>query len=172
MGITIDAEVVEEDIVDLDTSTLTSPNVAQQMVFTDSADDWSVGDVMTDDTDSTIEGTIIAVSGSNPTITVQYYVTGTGGNFSGSSGTLTNDNSGTPGTATAVAPTDVTGDIRLPILKTYASIRTVNIALQSVGAGYSWELIDKDVDIGPRIRIYDETDTLTDATIDATIRGV
>jgi hypothetical protein len=36
-----------------------------------------------------------------------------------------------------------TGDIRLPITKTYTTIKSVHVALQNVGAGWSWELIDK-----------------------------
>ena len=65
-----------------------------------------------------------------------------------------------------------TGDIRLPITKTYGLIRKVDVALQNVGAGWSWEVIDKDTSTGPRIKIYNASNTLADATIDATIRGV
>lgn len=64
------------------------------------------------------------------------------------------------------------GDIRLPITKEYGAIRKVDIALQNVGPGWSWEVIDKDNTVGPRIRIYNGSDTLADAVIDATIRGV
>ncbi len=64
------------------------------------------------------------------------------------------------------------GNIRLPIIKTYASIRTVQVALQSVGSGWSWELIDKDTTNGPEIKIYNSDGALADATIDAMIRGV
>ncbi|MGE0289694.1 MAG: phage tail protein [Bradyrhizobium sp.] len=65
-----------------------------------------------------------------------------------------------------------TGDIRLPITKTYGLIRKVDIALQNVGPGWSWEVIDKDTEDGPRIKIYNASNTLADATIDATVRGV
>ena len=64
------------------------------------------------------------------------------------------------------------GDIRLPITKTYSVISGVSITLQSVGPGYSWELIDKNVTLGPRVKIYDETDTLKDVTIDGFVRGL
>lgn len=63
------------------------------------------------------------------------------------------------------------GDIRLPIIKDYSLISQVNITLQNVGAGWTWEVVDKDVAIGPRIKIYNASNALADATIDAFIRG-
>lgn len=64
------------------------------------------------------------------------------------------------------------GDIRLPRTKTYATIRRVQVALQSVGAGWTWVLIDKDTVVGPRIKIYNAAGALADATIDASIGGL
>lgn len=64
------------------------------------------------------------------------------------------------------------GDIRLPILKNYVVIKTVGITLQSVGAGWTWVLIDKDTAVGPRIKIYNASGTLADAVIDAEIKGL
>jgi hypothetical protein len=64
------------------------------------------------------------------------------------------------------------GDIRLPKTKAYGVITGVNVTLQNVGAGWSWELIDKDITVGPRIKIYNASNALADATIDATIRGL
>jgi len=64
------------------------------------------------------------------------------------------------------------GDLRLPITKAYNIITTVQIALQNVGAGWSWVLIDKNATTGPRIKIYNGSDTLADATIDAVIKGI
>ena len=64
------------------------------------------------------------------------------------------------------------GDIRLPITKTYQIIKSVGLALQNVGAGWSWELIDKDTAVGPRIKIYNASDVLADATIDAYVKGL
>ena len=64
------------------------------------------------------------------------------------------------------------GDIRLPKTKTYSVINAVNVVLQNVGAGWSWELIDKDTVTGPRIKIYNASNVLADATIDATIKGL
>lgn len=64
------------------------------------------------------------------------------------------------------------GDIRLPIKKSYAVIRKVQVTLQSVGAGWTWVLIDKDITVGPRIKIYNAAGALADATIDANIGGL
>lgn len=64
------------------------------------------------------------------------------------------------------------GDIRLPITKSFGTIRRVDVSLQNVGAGYSWVLIDKDNTVGPRIKIYNASNVLADAVIDATVRGV
>jgi hypothetical protein len=65
-----------------------------------------------------------------------------------------------------------TGNVRLPITKAFSSIRTVFVTLQSVGAGWSWELIDKNTSVGPQIKIYNASNVLADATIDALIRGL
>lgn len=82
----------------------------RQMVFTDSAGNWAVGDRIQDDSDDTIRGVITQVSGTNPTITVQYYLIGDPLNdFTGATGTLSNLDD--TGTATAVAPTDVNGAV-------------------------------------------------------------
>ena len=64
------------------------------------------------------------------------------------------------------------GDVRLPIVKAYSAIKNVNISLQSVGAGWTWELMDKDTTIGPRVRIYNQSNALADAIIDAHVIGV
>jgi hypothetical protein len=63
------------------------------------------------------------------------------------------------------------GDIRLPIANTYTQITQIQVTLQNVGAGYSWVLIDKDITVGPRIKIYNASNALADATIDALIKG-
>jgi hypothetical protein len=64
------------------------------------------------------------------------------------------------------------GDIRLPIASNFSVIRKVNLTLQNVGGGWSWELIDKDVNVGPRVKIYNASSVLSDATIDAEIQGL
>jgi hypothetical protein len=82
----------------------------RQMVFADSAGNWAVGDRIEDDTDTTIRGVITQVTGTNPTITVQYYLIGDPLNdFTGATGTLSNLDD--TGTATAVAPTSVNGGV-------------------------------------------------------------
>ncbi len=63
------------------------------------------------------------------------------------------------------------GDIRLPKAKPYSLITQVQVSLQNVGAGWSWELIDKSTTTGPRIKIYNASNALADASIDAFIRG-
>lgn len=64
------------------------------------------------------------------------------------------------------------GDVRVPITKLYSSIKKVDITLQSVGAGWSTELIDKDKTVGPRIKIYNASNALADAVFDATVTGL
>lgn len=64
------------------------------------------------------------------------------------------------------------GDVRVPIIEEFSALKKVDITLQSVGAGWSWELIDKDFSVGPRIKIYNASDTLADAVFDATVIGV
>jgi len=63
------------------------------------------------------------------------------------------------------------GDIRLPILKTYTTIKNVGIALQNVGSGWSWEIIDKNVSPGPRVVIWNGA-VKADAVIDAKVEGI
>lgn len=64
------------------------------------------------------------------------------------------------------------GDIRLPSQITWAHVSRVSVALQNVGAGWTWTLIDKDGTQGPRIRIYNGSGALADALIDWTIEGI
>lgn len=64
------------------------------------------------------------------------------------------------------------GDVRMPIVKVYSSIKKVDVMLQSVGAGWSVELLDKDVTVGPHIKIYNSSNALADAVFDATVTGI
>jgi hypothetical protein len=64
-----------------------------------------------------------------------------------------------------------TGDIRLPLTKPYTRISQIQVSLQNVGAGWSWEIIDKTFAVGPRIKIYNASNVLADAMIDAYVRG-
>lgn len=65
-----------------------------------------------------------------------------------------------------------TGDVRIPLTATFAAIRKVDVTLQNVGPGWSWELIDKDTAVGPRLKIYNASNAAADATIDVTVRGL
>lgn len=64
------------------------------------------------------------------------------------------------------------GDIRLPKTKSYSSIVLVNIALQSVGPGWDWVLIDRDTAVGPRVQFYNGAGVLADPLFDFYIKGV
>jgi hypothetical protein len=63
-----------------------------------------------------------------------------------------------------------TGVVRLNATG-FTVVTAVLVSFQNVGAGYTWELIDKTITYGPRIKIYDSTGALADATIDAILRG-
>jgi len=64
-----------------------------------------------------------------------------------------------------------TGNRTIVPAKTYSLITSVGIAIQNVGAGYSWEVISK-APSAIVIKVYDGSDILADATIDITIRGI
>ncbi len=64
------------------------------------------------------------------------------------------------------------GDVRLPTQKVWAHISRVTVTLQSVGPGWSWELLDKNGTNGPHIKIYNASNVLADALIDWTIEGI
>lgn len=63
-----------------------------------------------------------------------------------------------------------TGDVRLPLSRSFSVLIAISVTLQNVGSGWSWELIDKDTTTGPRIKIYNGS-TPADCTIDAIIIG-
>ncbi len=63
------------------------------------------------------------------------------------------------------------GDIRIPFGSAFLTITQVQVTLQNVGAGWSVEVIDKNSAIGPRIKIYNASNTLADASIDCYLRG-
>lgn len=65
------------------------------------------------------------------------------------------------------------GDVYLPVPPgLFRLIRGLNLGFNGVGAGYSWERIELDPTVGPRVRIYNAQDLPSHAVIDASIRGV
>ena len=65
----------------------------------------------------------------------------------------------------------VVGDVRIPIVNSFAVITSVKVALQNVGSGHTWELIDKDTAVGPRIKVYNGA-SLADVVIDCEVTGI
>lgn len=64
------------------------------------------------------------------------------------------------------------GGTRLPITKTYRTIKAVNLTLQADGgSARSVEVIDKNATLGPTCRGFDSTHTGTAATVDAIVQG-
>lgn len=63
------------------------------------------------------------------------------------------------------------GDFRLPLTKQYSLITSVQVALQTVGSGYTWELMDRNASLGPRIRIWNGANP-ADCVIDAVVIGI
>lgn len=63
------------------------------------------------------------------------------------------------------------GDIRIPFGSAFTVITQAQISLQNVGAGWTHEIVDKDVAVGPRIKIYNASGVLADAVIDCYLRG-
>lgn len=65
------------------------------------------------------------------------------------------------------------GDVRVPVSPgAFAVIRTVALSFNGMGAGWTWELVDRDVSPGPRVRLFNPSGQAADATIDAVVRGL
>ncbi|MFN0133437.1 MAG: host specificity factor TipJ family phage tail protein [Phycisphaerales bacterium] len=65
------------------------------------------------------------------------------------------------------------GDVALPIpIATFAAVRNVALSFNGMGAGWTWELVNRNVSPGPRVRLYNPAGVLADATIDAIVRGI
>ncbi|MBL3601307.1 MAG: hypothetical protein JMN25_15820 [gamma proteobacterium endosymbiont of Lamellibrachia anaximandri] len=58
----------------------------------------------------------------------------------------------------------------VPIAKSYAAITSVRLALQSVGPGWTWEILNKNA-TGPTIRIYNNG-VAADALVDVEVTGI
>lgn len=92
----------------------------RQMVLTTASGDFTVGEIIEDDTDSTIQGVVTSNTGTAPNITLQYYLIGDPQNdFTGATGGFTGAESSA--TATAVAPTNVNGATYTDITITHAN---------------------------------------------------
>jgi len=65
------------------------------------------------------------------------------------------------------------GDIRLPIpVGLYTQVRRISLSFNGSGVGRSFEVIDKDAALGPRVKLYDTNGVLADGVIDVVIRGL
>lgn len=92
----------------------------EMIITTGATAEPTVGEIIEDDTDSTIQGVITSVTGTNPNVTLQYYLIGDPLNdFTGATGSLTGQTSGF--TAAAVAPSDVNGAVANGITITHAN---------------------------------------------------
>ncbi len=59
----------------------------------------------------------------------------------------------------------------VPTTVEFTHIYQIQLALQSVGPGWTWEVIDKDAS-APKIKIYNAAKQPTDAVVDVLVRGV
>lgn len=65
------------------------------------------------------------------------------------------------------------GDFALPVSHgVFAKIKNVSLTFNGLGAGWTWELVNKAARPGPRVRIYNPAGQLADAVIDASVRGL
>lgn len=64
------------------------------------------------------------------------------------------------------------GDFRAPITEgLFAVVRSVNLSFNGTGQGWTWEIVDKSILPGPRIRIYNAAGQPADAKVDIIVRG-
>lgn len=62
---------------------------------------------------------------------------------------------------------------RVPLVKTYRSIKVVNITLQDDGGTAAYvKRLDKDPVLGPLLKAFDSSDVATTASVDVTIQGI
>lgn len=74
-------------------------------------------------------------------------------------------------TLPAIDAVPIAGRRRLPVSGQITQVLTVSVTLQNMGAGATWELIDKDSTVGPGIAIWTAA-TPSDGTIDYLVRGL
>lgn len=77
-------------------------------------------------------------------------------------------------TADLVAPWRIgVGDVRLPVPPgRFSRIRSVSLSFNGMGGGWSWELVDRNTQHGPRVRLFNAQGEPADAVLDAVIRGL
>ncbi len=63
------------------------------------------------------------------------------------------------------------GTFNVPLTKSFTLITMVNVTLQSVGGGWSFEITNRQVS-GPTVKIYNASNVLADATVDVEVIGV
>lgn len=108
----------------------------RQMVLTTASADFTVGEIIQDDSDATIQGIVTSNSGTAPNITLQYYLIGDPLNdFTGATGGFTGQTSSSTGTA--VAPTDVNAATYTDINITHGSNETFDIDEDGTTENYS-----------------------------------
>lgn len=65
------------------------------------------------------------------------------------------------------------GDVRIPVAAgAFRLIRTVALSFNNLGPGWSWQLLDKDATLGPRVKIYNADHQPAHALVDAVVRGL
>lgn len=109
----------------------------RQMVTTTAASGpFVVGEIIEDDSDATIQGVVTSVSGTNPNVTLQYYLIGDPLNdFTGATGGFTGQTSS--GTATAVAPSNVNAATYTDVTITHGSDETFDVNQDDTTENYS-----------------------------------
>ena len=65
----------------------------------------------------------------------------------------------------------VVGDRRIQLTKNFSLITNVGITLQGIDGVFTPAIIDKDVTLGPRIKVFDADGNPADVTIDIIVRG-
>lgn len=108
----------------------------RQMVVTTASADFTVGEVIQDDSDSTIQGVVTSNTGTAPNLTIQYYLIGDPLNdFTGATGGFTGQTSSS--TATAVAPTSVNSGSIAGLSITYGANTTFDVDENDTNETYS-----------------------------------
>ncbi len=107
----------------------------RQMALTNASAAFTVGEIIQDDSDSTIQGIVTSSDGSAPNITLQYYLIGPSlTDFSASTGSFTGQTSGS--TATAVNPTNV-GPAAQSMTITFGLDTSLDVDADSTNEDYS-----------------------------------